>query len=337
MAKRPTLEALLKLLTAEMQSAFLMAIQGVVDQVILAEVIDAIVVGDAERAFELLGFNPGALRPITNAIERMYEQSGDWTADGYPRQPGYPYFRFDVKNPTAEKWMKDKSSELISRLTDEARTNVRTTLQDAIQRGRNPRNTALDIVGKVNRQTGKREGGTIGLTVNQENWVRSLRTNLEQLNPNYFTKELRDKRFDPAVKKAIDSNTPLAADVVDKLVDRYRSNALKYRGEMIARTESIHAFNAAELESARQVVATGAVRDKDVKREWDSAGDRKVRPAHKVMDGQQVGLDEPFRSPDGAFLMYPGDTTLGAPASDVINCRCRVKTVIDWIGAAVGD
>lgn len=337
MARRPTLEALLKLLTAEMQSAFLMAIQGVVDQVVLQQVIDAVVAGDVDKAFELLGFNPAALRPITAAIERMYERSGDWTAEGYPRQPGYPVFRFDVRSPNAEKWIKDKSSELITRLTDEARINVRSTLEDGIQRGRNPRNTALDIVGRVNQQTGAREGGVIGLTVNQESWTRSLRTNLEQLSADYFTKELRDKRFDGTVRKAIESGKPLSADVIDKLVARYRSNALKLRGDTIARTESIHALSVAELESARQIVATGAVRQKDVKREWDSAGDRRVRPAHKEMDGQQVGLDEPFRSPDGAFLMYPGDTTLGAPARDVINCRCRVKTVIDWFGPLVGD
>lgn len=337
MARSLTIDALLKLLTAEMQSAFLMAVQGVVDSVVLQQVIDAIVAGDADKAFELLGFNPAALRPITAAIERMYEQSGNWTAEGYPRQPGYPVFRFDVRSPNAEKWIKDKSSELISRLTDEARINVKSTLETGIIRGQNPRNTALDIVGRIDRQTGKREGGVIGLTVGQESWARSFRMNLEQLSEDYFTKQLRDKRFDGTVRKAIDSGKPLPTDVIDKLVARYRASALKYRGETVARTESIHAFSVAELESARQIVATGAVRQKDVKREWDSAGDRRVRPAHKDMDGQQVGLDEPFRSPDGALLMYPGDTTLGAPARDVVNCRCRVKTVIDWFGPLVGD
>lgn len=337
MARSLTIDTLLKLLTAEMQSAFLMAVQGVVDSVVLQQVIDAIVAGDADKAFELLGFNPAALRPITAAIERMYEQSGNWTAEGYPRQPGYPVFRFDVRSPNAEKWIKDKSSELISRLTDEARINVKSTLETGIIRGQNPRNTALDIVGRIDRQTGKREGGVIGLTVGQESWARSFRMNLEQLSEDYFTKQLRDKRFDGTVRKAIDSGKPLPTDVIDKLVARYRASALKYRGETVARTESIHAFSVAELESARQIVATGAVRQKDVKREWDSAGDRRVRPAHKDMDGQQVGLDEPFRSPDGALLMYPGDTTLGAPARDVVNCRCRVKTVIDWFGPLVGD
>ena len=51
MARRPTLEALLKFLTADMQSAFLAAIQGVVDQVILNEVVEAVIAGDADRAF----------------------------------------------------------------------------------------------------------------------------------------------------------------------------------------------------------------------------------------------------------------------------------------------
>lgn len=338
MARKPTtLEALLKLLTAEMQSAFLAAIQGVVDQVVLQQIIDAVAAGDADRAFELLGFNPAALRPLTAAIERIYERSGNWTAEGYPRQPGYPVFRFNVRAPDAEKWVKDKSSELVTRLTDDVRTNIRSTLEDGVQRGVNPRNTALDIVGRINRQTGKREGGLVGLSVPQETWVRSFRTNLEQLNEGYFEKALRDKRFDGTVRKAIDSGKPLPRDVIDKLVSRYRDNALKYRGEMIARTESIHAFNVAELESAKQVLATGAVRQKDIMREWDSAGDRRVRPAHKLMDGQRVGLDEPFRAPDGSLLMYPGDTTLGAPGKETINCRCRVKTTIDWIGAQVGD
>ena len=337
MARRSSLDALLKLLTAEMQSAFLFAIQGVIDDVILQQIVDAIVAGDADRAFQLLGFNPASLRPITAAIANIYEKSGDWTAEGYPRQPGYPTFRFDVKSPEAETWIKDRSGQLITQLTEDARVNVKSTLQDGIQAGRNPRNTALDIIGRIDPQTGKREGGVIGLTTGQESWVRSFRTNVEQLSPDYFTKQLRDKRFDPTVRKAIETGRPLSPTIINKLVTRYQANSLRFRGETIARTESMQALGAAEYESARQVLATGAVREKDIKREWDSAGDRKVRPAHKAMDGQQVGLNEPFRAPDGSYLLYPGDGSLGAPASDIINCRCRVKTVIDWIGAAVGD
>jgi hypothetical protein len=40
------------------------------------------------------------------------------------------------------------------------------------------------------------------------------------------------------------------------------------------------------------------------------------------MDGQERGLNEPFDSPSGAQLMYPGDPD--APAEEVINCRCAV-------------
>ena len=332
MARRPTLEALLKFLTADMQSAFLAAIQGVVDQVILNEVVEAVIAGDADRAFELLGFNPGALRPITAAIERMYERAGEWANDGYPRLPGYPFFRFNVRDPRAENWIREKSSSLITRITEDVRDNVRNTLTDGITRGVNPRNTALNIVGRVDRKTGARVGGAIGLTPHQENWTRSFRMALEGNNPSYFDRALRDKRFDGIVRHAIETGKPLGPATIEKLVVRYRSNALRLRGETIARTESIASQAAAELESARQVLATGAVQQKDIERVWDSAGDRRVRPEHRAMDGQTVGLDEPFKTPDGTLLMHPGDTSLGATAADVVACRCVARTKINWLG-----
>jgi hypothetical protein len=50
-----------------------------------------------------------------------------------------------------------------------------------------------------------------------------------------------------------------------------------------------------------------------------------------------VGLKEPFTSPTGARLMYPGDTSLGAGPAETIQCRCTVSVRIDFlanIGAA---
>lgn len=337
MATRPTYEALLQLLTGETRSAFIASIQAIVDDAILQEVVKAINENNAQKAFELLGFNPAVLRPFIAAVERAYDMSGEWVAGGYPQRlqtsNGMAVFRFDSRNTRSEQWLKAKSSTLISRLTNEARDNVKTVLQTGMERGSNPRNTALDIVGRVNRQTGKREGGIVGLTPHQLNWSISLRRDLEQLSENYFTKELRDKRFDSTVRKAIDSGKPLTAEVIGKLVGRYNSNALKYRGDSIARTESLHALNAAEYESTKQIVDIGAARPKDIEREWDSAGDTRVRPDHKKMDGQKVGLDEPFTTPAGVPMMHPGDTSLGAGANDVISCRCRVKTVVNWIAA----
>lgn len=329
---RITLEQLLRAMTEEMRGAFVTAIAQVVDQVVLNELIAAIEAGDAQRTFEILGLNAAALRPLTAAIESAFERAGAWSAEGYPRINGYPIFRFDVRNPDAERWLKDNSSGLVTRLTEEARTNVRDALQRGMIAGVNPRTTALNIVGRLDRASGQRVGGLIGLTVQQATWSERLRNALETRSDRYFNYELRDKRFDRTVQKAIQTGQPLPRDVVDKLVLRYRQNALRYRGEQIARTESIQSFNVAEWQSVKQVVATGRVKESDVTRIWDSAGDRRVRPSHRQMDGQVRGLDEPFVAPSGARLMHPGDSSLGASGNEVIACRCIARTNINWLG-----
>lgn len=56
-----------------------------------------------------------------------------------------------------------------------------------------------------------------------------------------------------------------------------------------------------------------------VLRMWTSMEDIKVRPSHRLADGQIVGLDQPFIV-GGYNLRFPGDP-LGPPR-EVINCRC---------------
>ncbi len=88
---------------------------------------------------------------------------------------------------------------------------MRITLERGQLEGNNPRVTALDIVGRIDPVTKKRVGGVIGLTNNQEQWVANGRRYLEQLDSKYFNLELRDKRFDGTVKKAIEAGKPLPA------------------------------------------------------------------------------------------------------------------------------
>lgn len=335
MTPREQLEGLIDLFAPDLRSAFLAAIQDVVDNAIINEVIKAIQNGDPEAAFRALGFNNAAMRPLTAAIERAFEQGGVMMGRTFPKYLNTPsgkaVFRFDVRNSWAEAWLRDHSSELVSRISDETRRSVQNTLTVGMEKGLNPRTVALDIVGRIDPATGKRMGGIVGLTTGQESWVRSARTKLEQLDPSYFDMKLRDARFDRTVEKAIRDGTPLPADTIDKLITRYKDNALRYRGEMIGRTEAIQALNRSEFEATKQAIAMGATSESAVKREWDSAGDKRVRYTHRKMNGQRVGIDEPFVSPSGARMMFPGDTSLGAGADEVVACRCRVRTVIDWL------
>lgn len=354
MTPRQELDALIDLFAPQIRAAFLAAIQDIVDNTILNEVINAISDGDVERAFIVLGFSEAAMRPLTAALETAFETGGVMTGRTFPKYlntySGRAVFRFDVRNSRAEAYLRDKSSELITRIGDDTRVNIRSVLTAGMEAGRNPRNVALDIIGRIDPVTKQRVGGIVGLTRQQEKWARNVRDKLNDTRdylarealahptakptPDshpYFGYEMRDKRFDRTVAAAIRDGKALPVDVVEKLVLRYKDNALKLRGEMIARTEALQSLNAAEYEAIKQAVASGAANASAVRREWDSAGDNRVRYTHKKMNGQRVGLDEPFESPSGALLMYPGDTSLEASADEVVLCRCRVRTVIDWL------
>lgn len=57
---------------------------------------------------------------------------------------------------------------------------------------------------------------------------------------------------------------------------------------------------------------------------WKTFGDAKVRPSHKAANGQRVPLDMPF-TVGGYEMMFPNDSSLGAPAGEVVNCRCVLE------------
>lgn len=57
---------------------------------------------------------------------------------------------------------------------------------------------------------------------------------------------------------------------------------------------------------------------------WEAIGDSKTRDSHMAADGQTVNVREPFRL-EGGLLMWPGDGSLGADLSEIINCRCAAS------------
>ena len=81
----------------------------------------------------------------------------------------------------------------------------------------------------------------------------------------------------------------------------------------IARTEAISASNGGTYE-AWQVAGIGS-------KVWASTYDQRTRPSHRMADGQQVDLLQPFIV-GGFHAQYPGDPEL--PAQERINCRCTM-------------
>ena len=57
---------------------------------------------------------------------------------------------------------------------------------------------------------------------------------------------------------------------------------------------------------------------------WVTFGDSKVRPSHKAVNGTRIPIDEAF-TVGNSKLMFPNDTSLGADAEEIVNCRCTLK------------
>lgn len=88
----------------------------------------------------------------------------------------------------------------------------------------------------------------------------------------------------------------------------------KVNAARIARTEMHNASTYGADEAAR---STGL----EMVKEWLSAEDARTRESHAEADGQEVGIDEAFIV-GGYEMDRPGDP--GAPASEVVNCRCAI-------------
>ena len=323
---------------AALRKAFSEAVSNIKDNAVIKDLAERIDAGDIEGVLIALGITEAAFGPIEQVIQAAYRKGGDTGAKQVGRipDPGGKVsfmFSFNVRNPRAEQWLRQVSSDLITEITRDQKEMVRQRLTAALSQGVNPRQSALDLVGRLNRVTRRREGGFIGMTSRQAEWVSNARAELQELNPNYLTRKLRDKRFDRSVRRAIETGKPLNKGAIDNMVSALQSRTVKYRGDVIARTESINALRAGQHESLRQATEAGDVLEEDVTREFDATGDIRTRPTHARADGQKVKGNAPFIV-GGYQMRYPGDSSLGAPGEETISCRCHENTSINF-GARV--
>ena len=323
---RAQINALLNRLEKPVQAAFARAVRNARTRAQLARLIKAIEAGDIEAVMLAAGIRDGMWSGLSESIRNAYVTNGALVlANDLPKRLA---MEFDINNPRAESWLRNFSSQLITgNLVPEQRAAIQTILNNGMVRGANPRSTALDIVGRIGAG-GRRTGGVIGLTEQQAGWVLNMSDDLEDLNERYFDRKLRDRRFDKMVRRSIDSDTPLPKTTRDRIVQRYETRMLKYRGDTIARTEVLGAVNEASDEALRQIVDEGLAPRSAVKRIWRHSFSANERPGHVAMNGQIRGVDEYFLNPiTGVPLLHPGV----GPASEVINCRCYLEHKIDFV------
>lgn len=110
-----------------------------------------------------------------------------------------------------------------------------------------------------------------------------------------------------------------AYQIRDRIETLYLDQIIPNRSEVIARTESVKAYNFGAYTAAR---GSGLKLSKS----WIATRDDRTREAHIRADGQTVALEARF-DVGGDRLEYPGDPS-GRP-ENIIQCRCAVAYEVE--------
>lgn len=302
------LEALIASVEPKFRQRFLEVIRSIKDARSLEEISALLQAGQVSEA--LLTAEVAALR-MSNTFNEVMILSGSETAATISGNLNI-LVEFDHVNQGALSVMTRNRLRLIREFAEQQREATRAALLDGIERGLNPIDQA-----RMFRDS-------IGLTRYQQEIVNNYRRNLQQLSPKALGRELRDRRFDRTVERAIRDGSPLTKEQIDRMVSRYTDRWLKYRSEVIARTESLNSVHAGNNEMYRQAIDAGTLDAGELIRRWDTSKLPNVRDSHAAMEGQEVRVGEMFVSGLGNSLEFPGDSR--APIEDTAQCVCAVTT-----------
>lgn len=218
---------------------------------------------------------------------------------------------FDQVNERAVQAIRNNRLELIRNFTEEQINVTRQALIEGTTRGLNPREQARNF------------RDNIGLTARQQRAVLNYREALESNSDVALDRKLRDKRFDGTLQRAIDNGTPLSTSQINRMVSRYQERYIKYRSEVISRTETLRGVHEGNEEAYAQAIDQGVLQPDQIRRKWVSAKDKRVRDSHKHLNGTVIKFGEVFNGKHGD-LRFPGDPK--APGIETIQCRCAVTT-----------
>lgn len=104
-----------------------------------------------------------------------------------------------------------------------------------------------------------------------------------------------------------------------------------HRRDLIARDQIMRASNGGTNQLHKAWGVT--------QRSWIATADDRVRLSHLETHGQIVDIDQPYTLGSGHKVGFPGDSSLGAPLSETIQCRCvsipvrTVRGVLEGVGA----
>ena len=222
-------------------------------------------------------------------------------------------------------WKADLFDLYLSLMTDFAYQQIEILLPEQIKAkeedivrgvGRLPRNEL--ITGGLYRLRNSNTVFPIEPMTRNKEAIDFVTRSLDETMPNLA--RTTKKRLNVALRVGFDKGSSLGltgqdlADYVQAEVgDRFGLQRLG-RSNTIARTE---AQKLAQFGKDQAVKKSGL----DVEKQWITRRDNLVRDPHRAVDGARVNYEQ-FFSVGGYKMSYPGDSSFGAPANLVVNCRC---------------
>ena len=287
-------------LEPKVRREFLAAIKQLESEIDIAALVTA-VQSRSQDAVDLalkLSTLPKRFDKMVATIVTGFQRAGVLTAQELTAA-GLSY-AFDLTNPFAVSWARNYGGTLISEVAAQAPGSarilnvVRVAVGDGIEFGVPPVQTA-----RLLRES-------VGLTPRMAKAV--------------------DNRFKQVVEKrwAVHGNIDRAMAEAGKSALAYKKKLINHRARLIARTETINASNAGQMQSWQQAADKNLLSRKRTRRKWVTGLDDLVCNICAPMHGQTVAFEgESFITGLGASVDMP----TAHPA-----CRCGMDLVFEGKG-----
>lgn len=305
------IERLIEHQAPEIRAAFLAAVAQIQNRNTIEAIVEMLESGNTQQLF-------AAVQPAAEIFATSYgtavTEAGISTASFLSSEALSDPIAFDRARFNVVQVIQNEQQRLIRIFTQEQNQVIRNALQDGFNRGLNPREQARNI------------RSTVGLAPVHEQWIANYRSQLEGRldglpSRAVLRRQLRDRRFDRSVERALRDGRPLEADRINRMVERYRERMVAFHAEIVGRTEALSAVHQGSRATYEQAIEAGQFTAEELERRWWTARDERVRHSHRLLHDTTRGFNEPWQALGGS-LMFPGDPR--GPLSETVQCRCSV-------------
>ncbi|MCH9662866.1 MAG: phage head morphogenesis protein [Gammaproteobacteria bacterium] len=315
------------------QQAFVDSWQFIVNSVSLPALERAITQGGTPAAVRLLATTRESFDLFGSSIQTSFVAGGQMAFNTIPVRQNSP--EGTRVNRTFAGGRDEDLAQVaaqIDRVVNEIAPTTNKVVQNTLN---NPfsRQFSLDermeqLVGKLNRATGNREGGVLGLTDRDARTIQSVdegfRTGDKKRIASYFELDGRDIGLDTEIRKALERSDIISDTLRAKIRRMHANRLLAKRGLVFARAEVYNGVQAGRITGYQRIVEMGIVEEDSTTKTWQAFIDGTTRASHVAIDGTTIPMDGVFTLQGGDRMNQPRDASLGASLANIVNCRCYV-------------